>query len=140
MAYRERNADALEAAVAELSGQTWLTPVPDDLRLGLQAAQGKVRQEAGLTLLKGLLLQILSAYHDKDLDPCVSLMSTWQAEVDSKQLVVPPEIQAKIRPVAAWIASESRSRAIEHAHQGAFSRSSRQTRSNCAADGSGGGS
>jgi hypothetical protein len=112
-AFRERNANALETAVAELTGHAWLTSVPDDLRRGLEAALKKVRHDAAMVELKGLLLQVLGVYETRNYDQCAALMSTWQAQVDSRHLVLPPELQAQIRPVAAWLATETRSRGID---------------------------
>jgi hypothetical protein len=113
LAFREHNAPVLEAIAAELVGHAWLVPVPDDLTLGLKGALNKLRLAAALETLKGLLIQILAAHEAQSYAQCVVLMSTWRAEVDSKQLELPPEIKAQIRPVAAWLSAQSRTRGID---------------------------
>jgi hypothetical protein len=112
LAFRQQDALGLEAIAGELAAHTWLAPVPDDLRLGVKSALNKLRSAAALETLKGLLIEILAAHGARSYDQCASLMSTWRAQVDSLRLDLPSELKSQIRPVAAWLSAETRTRSI----------------------------
>ncbi len=112
-AFRERDLKALEAIPVELNAQAWLTPIPDDLRLGLQAAMKKLRVDVAVEALDGLLPGILAAYASRDYERCSNQMQRWQDLVNSTQIAVPAELQSQVRPVAGWLTTQGRSRGVE---------------------------
>ncbi len=111
-AFREQDAAALEAIANELAAHAWLTPVPDDLRIGVKSARRKLAVTAGLESLKGLLIEILAAYEARSYEQCAALMSNWRAKVDGQQLELPPDMKVQVRPVAAWLSAETRTRSV----------------------------
>ena len=86
--------------------------MPEDLKDGLERALNSVRLEGARKQLVPLLAQLDAARTAGNFDEATQLLSRWQQTVDAAKVVLPTDLQEKVRPTVVWIATESQRRGI----------------------------
>jgi len=116
-AYRAKAVQVLDELHEELAADTWQVEVPDDLRRGVERAAGSIRLEAAKDQLRPILGELRSAHAAGDLDKATEALKRWQAIIDAQKMALPTALQEAIRPLVAWVASETRRRNQEQKMQ-----------------------
>jgi hypothetical protein len=106
-AVEEDDGSALEAIASELSSAAWLAPSAGELRLDVESSLKKYRRTVAFAPMRGPFLQIMAAYNARSYYECVSLVSSWNADVDARRIQLDPEIWRQLRPVVEWLSDES---------------------------------
>ncbi len=117
VAFNAHDRAALERLVDELETHPPRAAVPDDLRDGLNKALNSVRLEAARKLLLPLLGELDAARAAGNYEVATELLGRWQQTVDAAKVVLPPELQQKVRPTIVWLASESHRQGVERKRQ-----------------------
>jgi hypothetical protein len=112
VAFRAHDRAGLERLVDELEKTPPRAPVPEDLKDGLAKALNSVRLETARKQLLPLLAQLDAARAAGDYDQATELLASWQETVDAAKVVLPADLQAKVRPTVVWVASESQRRGV----------------------------
>ena len=105
-AIREEDVTALESIALELSAQPWMDPLATQLRLDVETAMNKKRLAVAFEPMRGLLIQIMTAYNARSYNTCVTLISSWNAAIESRQIQLDPEIEWRLRQVFDWLSDE----------------------------------
>jgi len=116
-AYRAKAVQVLDELNEELTSDTWQVDVPDDLRRGVERAAGSLRLEAAKNELRPILGELRAAHAAQDLGNATEVLKRWQAIIDGQKMTLPTALQEAIRPMVAWVASESRRRNQEQKMQ-----------------------
>jgi hypothetical protein len=116
-AYRAKDVQALDTLNEELAGNSWQVDLPDELLRGIERAAGSLRLESAKNQLRPLLGELRAAHAAQDFDKASAVMQQWQSIIDAQKLVLPTALQETIRPLVAWVASESRRRNQEQKMQ-----------------------
>jgi hypothetical protein len=112
VAFRSHDRAALERLADELQKTPPRAPMPDDLKDGLERALNAVRLEAARKQLMPLLAQLEAARAAGNYDLATELLTRWQGTVDAAKVVLPTDLQEKVRPTIVWIASENQRRGM----------------------------
>jgi hypothetical protein len=116
-AYRTKDVRVLDRLNDELTANNWQVDVPDDLRKGVERALGSLKLEQAKDVLRPLLNELRTAHAELDLERATEVMQRWQEIIDTEKMALPTALQAAIRPLIAWVASETRRRNQEQKMQ-----------------------
>jgi hypothetical protein len=112
-AFKAHDRAGLERIAAELENHPPRAPIPDDLKEGLRKALNSVRLEEARKDLMPLLAQLDAARAAGNFDLATALLGRWQEAVNAAKVVLPADLQDKVRPTVLWLASESQRRDLE---------------------------
>jgi len=107
VAFRSHDRAALERLADELERTPPRAPIPEDLKDGLERALNSVRLEAARKQLVPLLAQLDAARAEGNYESGTELLARWQQTVDAAKVVLPTDLQEKVRPTIVWLASEN---------------------------------
>lgn len=113
VAFRAHDRAALERLANELEVHPPRAPLPDDLRDGLNKALNSVRLEGARKKLVPLLAELDAARAAGNYELATNLLGKWQEAVDAGKVVLPTDLQEKVRPTIVWLASENRRQGLE---------------------------
>lgn len=111
-AFKAHDRAGLERLAAELENHPPRAPIPDDLKDGLKRAINAVRLEAARKELIPLLEQLDAARASGNFESGTELLTRWRETVDAAKVVLPADLQDKVRPTIVWLASEEHRRGV----------------------------
>jgi hypothetical protein len=112
IAFKAHDRAGLERLAAELENPPPRAPIPDDLKDGLAKALNAVRLEAARKELMPLLARLDAARAAQNFEQATELLRRWQEAVDAAKVVLPADLQDRVRPTIVWLASESHRRGV----------------------------
>lgn len=112
LAFRAHDCAALERLEAEIESKELRAPVPADLKDGLGKALNSVRLDAARKKLMPLLAQLEAARVAENYEQGSELLGQWQETIDAGKVVLPADLQQKIRPTIVWLADENHRRGV----------------------------
>ena len=107
-AFDNRDMAKIQQLADEVLQNEWRAVIPDDLRRGLEKAVRAIHRREMLSKLGALLDKMEQEFQKKSLVECKRLLDQWQHIIALEKLAVDAQFIARIRPIAAWVADESR--------------------------------